>query len=72
MKIGDLVKRVGSADPQEIADNNELGIGLLVDIERRVKVYPNSLTDPDYIVMWPKYGMGWEMSLRLEVVSESR
>ena len=74
MKVGDLVKRIGSADPQEIADNRELGIGMIVDIDPIVVANSNppSLMDLKYIVMWGKYGIGWEMPLTLEVVSESR
>jgi len=72
MKIGDLVKRTGSGDQQEIADNNALGIGIIVGLEPRARVNLHKSTDLDFIVMWPKHGVGWEMLCRMEVVSECR
>jgi len=74
MKIGDLVKRVGEGDPLEIADNKELGIGMIVGIDpiEAARSNPPSPLDLKCIVMWGKYGIGWEMPLRLEVISESR
>ena len=74
MKVGDLVKRAGSGDPQEIADDRELGVGVIVGIGS-TRHYTGTLSSPldlKYIVMWGKYGVGWEMPLRLEVISESR
>jgi len=74
VKVGDLVKRASSGDPQEIADDKELGVGVIVGIDSTVAANSNppSPLDLKYIVMWGKYGVGWEMSLRLEVVNESR
>ena len=74
MKVGDLVKMVSSGDRQEIADNNELGIGMIVGLDHDViaNSNPPSPMDLKYIVMWGKYGVGWEMPLMLEVVSEGR
>jgi hypothetical protein len=73
VKVGDLVKKVSSGDRQEIADNNELGIGMIVDIDLTVVANSNppSPLDLKYIVMWGKYGVGWEMPLMLEVISEA-
>ena len=68
MKVGDLVKRVGSGGAQEMADNEALGIGILIDLEPRAKANLHKSTDLDFVVMWPKYGVGWEMLCRLEVV----
>ena len=75
MKVGDLVKRAGSGDPQEIEDDRELGVGVIVGIDSTRHYTSGTLSSPldlKYIVMWGKYGVGWEMSLRLEVISESR
>tara|TARA_Y100000310_G_scaffold162991_1_gene162926 strand:- start:1000 stop:1236 length:237 start_codon:yes stop_codon:yes gene_type:complete len=74
VKVGDLVKRAASGDPQEIADDKELGIGMIVGLDHIViaNSNPPSPLDLKYIVMWGKYGIGWEMPLRLEVVNESR
>lgn len=73
MKIGDLVKRNGmSSDKQTIADNKALGIGIVVGLGPRAEAGLHKSTDPDFIVMWPEYGVGYEMLCRLEVVNESR
>ena len=74
MKVGDLVKRVSSGDPQEIWDDRELGVGVIVGIDHLVVAnsIPPSPLDLKYIVIWGKYGVGWEMPLRLEVINESR
>ena len=70
MKVVDLVRRVPQGtDPQEIADYAELGVGVIVGTENRD--YHNA-TSMDFIVMWPKHGIGWEFPDRLEVVNESR
>ena len=59
---------------QEIWDDRELGVGVIVGIDHLVVAnsIPPSPLDLKYIVMWAKYGVGWEMPLRLEVISESR
>jgi len=66
VKVGDLVKRVG-VTPDEIADYAELGVGVVVEIEDRNS---HDFIDVNFVVMWPKHGIGWEMPDILEVVSE--
>ena len=71
MKVGDLVKRASAGDPQEIADDRELGVGVIVGIDSTRHYTSGALSSPldlKYIVMWGKYGVGWEMPLRLEGV----
>jgi hypothetical protein len=68
MKVGDLVKRTFAAS-SPIADDEELGVGVVIDIESRD--YYN-VTNIDFVVMWPKHGVSWEWADALEVISESR
>lgn len=64
MKIGDLVKM--DCDGVHPVDD-QWGTGLILAIE----------LDPygghsNVEVLWPKIGIGWEQSLMLEIVNESR
>jgi hypothetical protein len=66
MKVGDLVRRVSTGYEPAIFDYDELGVGVVVEIEDRDA---NNFIDFDFVVMWPKHGIGWEMSDMLEVVN---
>jgi|6_EtaG_2_1085325.scaffolds.fasta_scaffold02398_18 hypothetical protein len=66
MKVGDLVKMdfegsmvarvVGGGDP------DMWGVGIIVTVEDR---------NPDDVeVLWSRLGLGWEMKIMLEVISE--
>ena len=67
MKVGDLVMMdfedidalvVGGADP------DVWGVGIIVTVEDR---------NPDDVeVLWSRLGLGWEMKIMLEVISENR
>ena len=59
MKVGDLVRRVPmGTDSLEISDCTELGVGVVVEIEDRNS---HDFIDVNFVVMWPKHGIGWEM-----------
>ena len=66
MKVGDLVKRVGIT-PDDIADGEELGVGVIIGIEDLKLQVPAH----DFIVMWSRCGVGWEYPPTLELISES-
>ena len=73
MKIGDLVRRVG-ATSEEMLDYFELGVGIIIDTEDRQLIgTPRGVRrwgdDVDFIVMWPKHGIGWEHQGMLEVMT---
>jgi len=65
VKVGDLVKMdfedidalvVGGGDP------DMWGVGIIVTVEDR---------NPDDVeVLWSRLGLGWEMKIMLEVISE--
>ncbi len=68
MRIGDLVRRVGNT-PEEMSDYAELGVGIIIDIEDRPLIMSAPDDDVDFIVMWPKHGIGWEYPGILEVMT---
>ena len=73
MKVGDLVRRVGDT-PEEMVDYAELGVGIIIDTEGRPLIATHRGVrqwgdDVDFIVMWPKHGLGWEYPDMLEVMS---
>jgi len=66
VKVGDLVKMdfedidalvVGGGDP------DMWGVGIIVTVEDRNP-------DADVEVLWSRLGLGWEMKIMLEVISE--
>jgi len=72
VKVGSLVRRTGIT-PQEIEDYAELGIGLVVDVERTpppfTKYFDNGF-GPDVVVLWAGLGdLSWEMPAMLEVMT---
>ena len=55
MKVGDLVK-------MDIVGRDFWGVGIIVTVEDR---------NPDDVeVLWSRLGLGWEMKIMLEVISE--
>ncbi len=63
MKVGDLVKMNFEGAPVE----DQWGTGIILDIELDSFGGHHNVE-----VLWPKLGIGWEQSLMLEVVNESR
>ena len=70
MKVGDLVKRVPmGTDPLEISDYADLGVGVVVEIEKKNR---HDFIDINFVVMWPNHGVSWEMSDMIDVVRKSQ
>jgi hypothetical protein len=73
VRIGDLVRRVGNT-PEEMSDYAELGVGIIIGTEGRPLIGTQRGVrrwgdDVDFIVMWPKHGIGWEYPDMLEVMT---